>query len=134
MNNIKYGLVSLKHGNKKMSDDEQIIKRIGIVSPYLSKLDGRFRTYIDITKQDSLTDRNSYPIHLTEMTLQEFSSTRDAFNRYEYNVENSALGWIPVLDELVLYDDYGTDLFMKKAIEIAKKYNIPFKMKRYFIS
>src|SRR5574343_1498610 len=122
------------YGLKLMSETEKTIKRIGIVSPYLSKIEGKYKNYIYTTKQDALSDVNAYPIHLTEMTLQEFTSTRDAFNRFEYTMENSALGWIPVLDELIVYDDYVTDLCMKKAMEIAKKYNVPFKMKRYFIN
>lgn len=129
---MKYGLKMLDTNtiNTKKLELPKILK--GVVSPYLSKEDERFREYINITKKDAQSNINTYPIHLTEMLVQEYNSVRQPFSRFEYTMSNSSLIWMPTLTELVVYDDYGIDLFMKSAIELAKEHNVKITYKKYF--
>lgn len=98
----------------------------GIVCAYPNNENiAKYESYSRACLRDAYFCINTYPIHLTEMTVMEsqqgktFSTTRAEFNEY-----NSALCWINKISELIVYTDLGIDHFCQTAIELAKKHSV----------
>lgn len=108
-------------------------KYIAGISPYPTRLNSiQLNNYINLTKSDLCSKVNEFPIHLTELTLNEYLSSRKPYYRTEYNIDNTALNWILKVDILIVYDDFGIDDFMKEAIRIATEVNVKIEYSKFY--
>ena len=96
-----------------------------IISPYPTRQNSdKMLDYILLTKNASTTRENEYPIHLTELSINDTISKRRLYHRETFTLENTAINWINVVNTLVVYDDFGIDDFMQAAINLAKEKSV----------
>ena len=96
-----------------------------IVSPYPTRENSvTFLDYILQTKNSETRFENTYPIHLTEMSINDSISKRRMYHRETFTPENTAICWLSVVNTLIVYDDFGIDSFMQVAIDLANKNNV----------
>ena len=101
------------------------MNKIAIVSPYPTRQNtDKLLDYIELTKNAANNKEDDYPIHLTELSVNDYVSKRRLYYRELFTEDNTAIHWVNVSDTLIVYDDFGIDDFMQVAIDIAKRRNI----------